>query len=129
MTPEIQASLQTLIQSNPLLRSQLKGAQSASDAAHAVAQAAKESGWTVDKNEIASLLVNAQTVDANAQVNLTDGQLEALAGGSCPVRAPVPRTQMTYENLFDHLFCPAVEAPLNFTEDRKLRLSQRHGMV
>ena len=79
MTPENIAALQNLIQADPALATQLQNAETINVAAQLLAQAASQKGIQVDPAKIADHL------EANKTVEVTDSDLETLAGGKAAI--------------------------------------------
>ena len=75
MTQENLAALQDLIQADPALTRQLQSATSINSAAQLLAQAANQKGIGVDSGAI------AEYIDVNKTIQVTDSELETLAGG------------------------------------------------
>ena len=75
MTPENVAALQNLIQADPALATQLQNAETIDVAAQLLAQAGSQKGIQVDPGKIAEYL------ETNKNVQVSDSDLETLAGG------------------------------------------------
>lgn len=75
MTPEHIAALQSLIQADPALAQQLQSATSIDSAAQMLAQATNQKGIAIDASAI------AEYMEAAKDVQMSDDELEAVAGG------------------------------------------------
>ena len=84
MTPANITALQALVQADPALAQQLQSAASNEAAAKLLAQAASQNGLAVDALAIADYLKTLPTAQ------MTDAELEGVAGGYDPVPIPLP---------------------------------------
>ena len=83
MTPANITALQALVQADPALAQQLQSAETNEAATQLLAKAASQKGLAVDLQAIADYLKTSQTAE------MTDAELEAVAGGYDPV--PIPQ--------------------------------------
>ena len=79
MTPAKISALQALVQADPALAQQLQSAATTDNAAQLLAKAVTQKGLAVDAHAIADYVKTTQTAQ------ITDAELEAVAGGTDPV--------------------------------------------
>ena len=84
MTPANITALQALVQADPALVQQLQSATTNEAATQLLAKAASQKGLALDANAIADYLKTTQTAQ------MTDAELEGVAGGYDPVPIPKP---------------------------------------
>ena len=79
MTPANITALQALVKADPALAQQVQTAETNEAATQLLAQAARQKGLAVDLQAIADYLKTPQAAE------MTDADLEAVAGGTDPV--------------------------------------------
>ena len=79
MTPANITALEALVKADPALAQQLQSAATNEAATQLLAKAASQKGLAVDAHAIADYLNTPQTAE------MTDADLEAVAGGTDPV--------------------------------------------
>ena len=84
MTPANITALQALVQADPALAQQLQSATTNEAAAELLAKAASQKGLAVAAHAIADYLKISQAAE------ITDDELEGVAGGYDPVPIPKP---------------------------------------
>ena len=84
MTPANITALQGLVKADPALAQQVQSAATNEAATQLLAKAASQKGLAVDAHAIAGYLKTSQAAQ------MTDAELEGVAGGCRPVQLPKP---------------------------------------
>ena len=98
MTPANITALQALVKADPALAQQLQSATN-EVAAQLLTQAASQKGLALDAHAIADYMKTAQTAQ------MTDAELEAVAGGSGSYRSQDNRSSIRTETVGGKLRC------------------------
>ena len=125
MTPEKVKALQDLIQSDVDLQGKLKALTSTTEAAELISQAAAKNDLQIDTAELNQHFAEAKTKAAN----MSDKELESIAGGAGSAGIRVVQGGWDYGNFFDPMLGGIKVGTADVTEGKATRLSAKNSFV